>query len=543
MSKSNQLNELLEVIQEFYPNAFNNKDAQEKFIEKCSPIIGHDLENFFSNSSVSEFFRINTGNLHDSLNIDYDGRTYIRIMKLFKQNSETELIFDGYNPEDAKMLNDAINAPFYLRFYLPKNIISTIGKKINRIVVMFNGMNEIESFALYDILGEFFANNNIAAVLLPTPLHLNRRIEEDYKRKKTIDTTNEKIQFSPTDRAKNGNHQLFYISYLKCYRELIYLVDKMKGKYPKDDLSEDFSFYENNFDKDSLEVTLLGYSLGGLKALGYFMKDFKPIPEIKKENLIDGYENNESLILKNRNQTFHSCITINSGPNLIKVNTNNNVLFMDLQDWGRFLGKIHKAFNNDVNKLVTKFSFADELLQIFAFLYYTQNQMGEDMEFAQNKVAGIIDNYLAITGGADPLVTTDLIQKICPEGLSINQLIVAKGDHHPSLEKTNWHEMLPMVEESILNFINSCGDKHYKKIDIVSILKTIIIQSDCHKEILEKCHKRFHREDYNRLINGLPDQNLRKLFIKYYYKSKAFYPNFPEIIKKIHYGMAKEKSN
>src|SRR6185312_1458022 len=128
-------------------------------------------ENFFNKSTVTSFLKEFDGKMEDSLCVDYDGRTYIRMMKLFQQNTKTTFRYPHGIPQN---LQNEIKKDFHLRCYLPKDRIATVGGKIKKVVIMINGMNELDHFHLYDQLGEFFANNNMAAILLPTPLHLNR---------------------------------------------------------------------------------------------------------------------------------------------------------------------------------------------------------------------------------------------------------------------------------------------------------------------------------------------------------------------------------
>ena len=92
------------------------------------------------------------------------------------------------------------NLNFYLRFYLPKEIMTMPNGRPDRLIVIFNGLNEIypRYFRLYDRLGTSFAAQGIASVLLPTPFHLNRAaVRKDslqqYKERKNIPAEDYKI--------------------------------------------------------------------------------------------------------------------------------------------------------------------------------------------------------------------------------------------------------------------------------------------------------------------------------------------------------------
>jgi hypothetical protein len=498
------------------------------------------MENFFNNSYVKEFILKNSSNLDDSLIIDYDGRTYLRVMKFFTQN---DLTFLAYNCSND--IHTAANKGFYLRVYLPKNIIGTVGGKIEKTVIMLNGMNELDHFHLYDIIGEYFANNGIAAILLPTPLHLNRRVSMDYE----FHSPNDPIK--PTVLAKEGKCDLFYLNYIKSYLELKYLIEKIQGinGAVTDDEVDDFNFYKHYFNGKATEITLLGYSLGGLKTLGYFLKDFKAPEKIDytKKITVQQFEGIGNFMDKHKQQQLHCCITINSGPNLLGITASEEIMGMKPDEWLPLMKDVAKKLNKEkqLHKLIKRKiakKEIDELINCFKYLYFNKSEASslDANEYAQPKLEAALDNYLAISGGADKLVDTSAIQsmikrqKETDDPLSINQIIIAKGDHHPSRDVSYWHEMLPSVERSMLDFINSCGEKHYTKKVILDVLEDLISQSTSCLHVLDKCQKKFHRTDFDILLKGYRgNKKLRQLLTKYYFISKAFYPNFPDVINKI----------
>lgn len=487
---------------------------------------------FFTNSRATTFLK--REDLDDNIIIDFDGRTYIRMMKKFKQTSESKMEFKEKITDIS--LNEELNKDFHLRFYLPKNIVGTIGKKIDKVVIMINGMNELDHFHFYDILGEYFASNDIGAVLLPTPLNLNRAIQKDVELKKT-----NKYPRWPTDRAADDNEQLFFASYLKTYKELNILTKKIKGHDVRGDEHDDASFFHNYFNGLNTEVSLLGYSLGGLKALGYFMTEFIPL---------DGSEDNDEHVenyIKNQKQTYHCCITINSGPHLYDVDTHD--LGISQEHWRSLLGRVSKKLVNSKSYLPIKKAGIspnkiDTLLKYYNFLYFNHTEEVDIQKFGHKGIEGILNNYLAISGGADPIVAINQLHRLAPPRIinrgmkekdgsyAINQLIVAKADHHPGMETSEWHEILPRVEKNILEFMESCGNRHYKRSRITEAIIGLIREAGKIDYVKENCTNQFRDCDFTEIIKALPHAKA-ELFKKYYFRSKVFYPHFPEIVSKI----------
>lgn len=480
---------------------------------------------FFKNSTVSYFIQKNKDRLDENILIDYDARSYIRLMKLFEtENTEATISFPE-NKVDQISLNESMNYHFHLRFYLPKNIISTVGKKINRIVIMFNGMNELEYFDFFDMIGEYFANNNVAAVLLPTPLNLNRRIKEDFNKRKIL---NSKF---PTIRAKEGNELLFFYSLVKTHKELNFLIKKIKGQTSIEDKEKEFGFYENYFAGKNTEITLLGYSLGGLKALTYFMLDFDPL---KTEDR-DHYKKIEKYLHDWKKQKFVSCITFNSAANLLEA-YDERFFGMSYEDWEKLLMSSERELKNRESELIKSFNIPKDLIRIFRFLYFGSDD-DEILLYGKQKIVDILDHYLAVSGGSDKIVSMEQMKRFSHGGKKstsgnkkewekwFNHIIAAGGDHFPGMEVAEWHELLPRIERAILDFMDGCTVRHYKK---SKIRKNLI-------NLVNKSRYTYNKKDdfstthFKNILDGLKKGNDKKDFKKYYYLSKAFYPNFKEV--------------
>jgi hypothetical protein len=92
----------------------------------------------------------------------HEGAKYVCLMKLFPMCG----LDTTPDEEDYRR--------FHMRFYIPREYFNDARKKIDRIIIMTNGLNEFDKYLLYDQLGSDVASLGLAAVLLPLPNHLNR---------------------------------------------------------------------------------------------------------------------------------------------------------------------------------------------------------------------------------------------------------------------------------------------------------------------------------------------------------------------------------
>ena len=183
--------------------------------------------------------------------------------------------------------NMEFNFEFYLRFYFPKKQMTTIDSKSERLIIMFNGLNEIKdiNFSLYDRLGRSFASMGFPAVLFPTPFHLNRAAINTSKFKDHKDWQ-ERPESFPNDLIKMPTEPLekrpycLYMNFIQIiyeYRILRHLIAHEFDHIKRNDLymiarpnKREKYFYNQHFTNKKTEISLLGYSLGGLIALACF---------------------------------------------------------------------------------------------------------------------------------------------------------------------------------------------------------------------------------------------------------------------------------
>lgn len=499
--------------------------------------------------------------IDENISMEYDGLNYLRLMKQFKPSIKRNFTID-VNKLPIKGFNilDEIDRHFQLRFYLPKKIITRKNidtSERNKIVIMLNGMNEDRDFSFYDLLGEYFTSNNITAVLLPTPLHLNRRVHHKYK----IEDPKTGLERNtyPTDWALKCP-ELFYFNYLKGHDELMELVEKIN---PPDDIDffdkwnekdkVDMAFYKKHFwndvskeEKQNTEIILLGYSLGGVKALSYFL---------------------------NSEDKFRCCITFNSGPKVRKVNPKQ--LNIEEDDWKKLFADVQKYMreNNSLQnfelegyssdnlniKNEIKKSVAYQLHYLFKDLYLGN---GEGVFVEQMKYRDSMDRYLAITSGSDKIVNNGDFQDLMGDLDHIHQIIVAGVDHNPTIDQ-NWHHVLPRIQNNILEFIDSCREQHHKRDEIAIEMKKVICEIPLYKNALIRFY--IHHIEYTPTVNHnefyqilgeitqveeAKIKNGEKIkkgemvdkFLEIYYTSKGYYFNLSELFNKVLRDDKKERN-
>ncbi|MBK7856651.1 MAG: hypothetical protein IPJ79_18700 [Bacteroidetes bacterium] len=266
--------------------------------------------------------------------------------------------------------------------------------------------------------------------------------------------------------------------------------------------------------------------MGGLKALSYFMNDFNKV-DYKSLN----YE--DDLIEKAiENQKFHCCITLNSGANLqdAKVET----LGLEQKEWGALLKAVDVWLNQHEKIILKKFPYYAELNKAFKALYFREDESDSDLiEYRKEKVNKILMNFFAISGGSDPIVNIRQMQRLSPE-VSINQLIVAKGDHLIGKHTSEWQEVLPRVEKNILDFIVSCGVSYYKRNLIEEKLHELINEADFENYLKDNCKDDFSSEHLNEFLKKLSSPKKKKELKKWLHRSRIFYPKFNSLVRKIY---------
>lgn len=185
-----------------------------------------------------------------------DSAEYVCLMKLFPMCSESEDL-----PEEAYRR-------FHMRFYIPREYFNDAHRKIDRIIIMTNGLDEFNDYRLYDQLGTRLASIGLPAVLLPLPDHLNRHV-----RYRLREPGQDKMKARPFTEIFE-KPMVLHKRFLQYKGELARLLDHInkdtRNKIGCDEAENPCSFYRHFF-ADVVRVSYLGFSLGGATMLCDFL--------------------------------------------------------------------------------------------------------------------------------------------------------------------------------------------------------------------------------------------------------------------------------
>lgn len=351
----------------------------------------HGIPSFYEASKVDERYSFSTSDparleelRRENIFTDYDSTTHIRIMKHFKSRKSDVCANDMI----AKCWRDDNQNEFYVRCYLPKSKISAKSRneRIDKLIIMFNGLDEILNYDLYDALGSQFATNGIASILLPTPYHLNRRCIDQ----EATDKFGKKRYRIPSHYAVEERAMMYYYNYQKSMHELEDLLQCIIG-HDRDD----HGFYSSLFNPSALKITLFGFSLGGLRALG------------------------SALSLKSTYPQISSCVTWNTGPGLIDANVGR--IGANVEHWPKTMERVRIG----LNELLAGHDLHNkELARICKWLYFSPkpDSMSPDevKEFEgfkdlRDKLGRISPSCLSIQSAADSIVAVNSFERILPK--------------------------------------------------------------------------------------------------------------------------------
>lgn len=426
----------------------------------------HKTSSFFERSKL-RFYDTSENTI-----FDYHGTHHVRVLKRFESPA------DPYGDRHAAdLLNLDYNRLFHLRFYLPKSGLIRVGQKIKDVVLMFNGLNEIEHFDLYDILGQYLSEQGIAAVLLPTPFHLNRSgfyEAEDKQHFKHFRQPHEFLFENPM------------LMYYNCKQSMLdgdLLIRKLKQEQTD---PSDLGFYGSLFDEE-LRVSIFGFSLGGLRALASFVR---------------------------QPNKFHTCIVFNSGVELSLLNTSS--INIEHERWQRFVGDLTSKASERVH------AESDSQLQGFneVFLGAWPNHLRQVLKDYSQKV-------LFVLSGADPIMKPELLRSIAFEGHGLTVLQIAGVGHIPTIDP-QWSPWLDRVFQFIIRFVSHTGRNVWSRQAIVKEVWELIRDSSYIKSLRYSTNE-FQMKDLQHLVGTLaPDK--RDELLKLFYSSMAYYPSFREVL-------------
>lgn len=319
---------------------------------------------------------------------------YVCLMKLFPMCGES-----GKVPEESYRR-------FHQRFYIPREYFNDARKKINKILIMTNGLDEFDKYLLYDQLGTRLAALGLPTVLLPLPDHLNRHV-----RYRLREPDKDKIKAKPSGEIVENPivlHDRFlqYKGELKRLRRHINwkagagLHDEYGCKNPEGVCS----FYRHFF-AEEVRVSYLGYSLGGATMLCDFLGTGKGL---------------------------NACFLLNPAINLPAVN--GSAMFG--QDrWDSFI--------DDLSDVMRTYPEKDRLFE--------EILLGDYIRKTPKLLQENGRQLLFIFGGKDSFTSYKNAQGIMPEKWGSGMLIIP-GIEHFVAENEEWKKWSTLAVKLICDF-------------------------------------------------------------------------------------------
>ncbi len=502
---------------------------------------------------------------------DHVSYRYVRILKKFNSepfgNIFLNTIKDWIEPiikEDENKLiekeyNYNLNKRFLLRFYLPidamtvKKNVNDKSPQIKNIIIMVNGLDEFGDRFLkqYDHLGAFFAEQNIASVLLSTPFHLHRSVKEI----ETITTLNP--DSTPSNDVKISerivkpskyimeNSSNIFLHYQQTINDLEKLVHKIKGRNylnNQGDMNDspyssdaDELFYSNLFN-DETKVSLLGYSLGGLTSLGAFLT---------------------------KNELYDNLILFNAPGDLSKAQPRQ--ININKETWAKRCYELQSSLlQTKLRKQANLLGFeasVENFIRLYAGKIHPSSEMNDIIKARKLDIMQIIS-------GNDKVVDKEPWDKYFtePNGELTNVIIsqyIFPNVGHNLMEESSGSELMPKLAQLITDQILTGGLTHFQEKDIKDDLKDILSLTDKYKEYKlnsENAEKNnsdltieeFEEKHFNALINDIIQKHRElkktdgtpkfteediytkvKTFQKLYILSKYYNPQFNSFLYEI----------
>lgn len=431
--------------------------------------------------SFDESSRLQNYDISQDTIVDYIGTHYVRVLKRFEAPADYRK-----GTHEYKLIKPNYTKRFHLRYYIPKSTLIRNGERVQQIVIMFNGLNEVDRFDLYDVLGEHLAEQGIAAVLLPTPYHMNRNPQEREPTKHKRKPTKRK----PPHVALFDVPMRMYYNYKQSMHESALLIKKLKGKARDEN---DFGFYKSLFDPD-LQVSILGFSLGGLRALASFI--LQP-------------------------DEYHACIVFNSGVSLSKVNTER--INIDKGDWDKFVEKLHRDAKKQPDLAAPEDS---KIWGAFKTVF-----LGSDSYELKYSLREHSKRLLFILSGADSTVPADISELEVP-GHGLNVFRVGGVGHIPTLDD-KWSFWIDRVSELIIGFIGQAEQDLWSRQGIIKEFELALKDRKYAKRLMEKAERVKRSPQLEELLKNVEQGKKRADVINAYYAGMAYYPRFLDVLNEV----------
>lgn len=348
---------------------------------------------------------------------------------------------------------------FYLRCYMPTEKLLDNDPKIENLVIMFNGLNETDNYALYDQLGSQFAAKGIASILLPLPDHFNRN---PFFRRFEMKEEDRITPFEAMYLQPIG----FYERYLQYMDEINLLLRHISRECKSKD--ENCSFFNTFFNKDT-KVSCLGYSLGGLAALSTFLINRK---------------------------AYQSCIVLNSGISLARMAP---TPIIESSKWDKFVMDLEEQFDKQEKK--TKPKKIEKYSKIFGKVFFDRNIKELRIELIE-----LAKKILFVFGGKDRLIPFEEFKEfeVKEHGLTIFKI---PGLDHFLYRDAEWAHWSDIIVNLIQQFNRKSGHEYLTADKITDQY----IELNKKYNLLEK--EDFHNVTY--IQNETEKETMRRILFAY----------------------------
>jgi hypothetical protein len=287
---------------------------------------------------------------------------------------------------------------------------------------------------------------------------------------------------------------LIYFNYKQSMLESELLFQKLRHQLVD---SEDFDFYGSLFDPN-LRISILGFSLGGLRALASFAQE---------------------------PSKYHTCIVFNSGVELSLLNT--EVLNISKGEWKDFLDKLYREVRSKTSELSL-----ESYWEFFSGVF-----LGVRTPWLREGLKNNSQKLLFILSGGDQIVPPDKSDlEVAGHGLTVFK--IAGVGHVPTMDP-QWSPWLNRIAEVIFNFVSQTGRGIWSHHDIVSEFAKVL-EGTPYIKTLRRSDDEFGTIQLRELLNYMTyDQ--RATALKLYYASMAYYPHFRELLNAVVRWMKRER--
>lgn len=354
---------------------------------------------------------------------------------------------------DSERFDNRANRSFLARLYCET-------RATNQVAIIFNGLDETieqfedehDLFSFYDELGIALASNGVLAILLPTPYHMNRMLA--YKVDRCDDEIKQRAELGeayidltvPTNALIKNNFNI-YRNHFQGFKELVSLCRCLRG-------SDSAPIFESlpawpspvshgvaTLFRDSLHgplrIALIGYSLGGLRALTEYVRDWH-----------DALENDREPI-------FASCVAMNSGGALYGLP---NPPWVDPVRWRGMIDDLVGQRLVDVEEKRFRGIPDNELKEAerhSAFLEDVFLGQAISLDILDRMAPRAAKGMLFVLGGSDDLAPLESLKRLAPSG-GLNVFQVSGMGHLFPYDEA-WGKWKKVVFDLISGFVETIG--------------------------------------------------------------------------------------